>query len=426
MRVAVIGSGISGLTAAYGMRNEHDVHVFEAGRSAGGHSHTLTVHEGDRDVAVDTGFIVYNEVTYPGFTALLKELGTATIDSEMSFGVSCKPHGLEYSSRGIAGMFAQPTSMMHPSRLRMPFEIMRFHRESKALLERGGVAEDSLGEFLSRYGFSAAFRNHYIAPLVGAIWSTPPNAVPSYPVRYLFEFLHNHGLLSFTGRLLWRTVKGGSRQYVEKMVKRLPNGVRVNTPIESVSRDADGVSLIVRGETLRFDRVVLACHSDQALRLLADATPTERQALGDIAYEPSRVVLHSDAQVMPQRKRAWASWNFATDACTDGPSPASVTYHINRLQRLDAERDYFVTVNPKVELDSSKVIEQFSYSHPQYTRKSIKAQGLLKSVNGFNRTHFAGAYLGHGFHEDGFRSGQDVAVALSAGVRSLAPIEERS
>jgi predicted NAD/FAD-binding protein len=427
VKIAVIGSGISGLAAAYGLRKQYDVHVFEAGGSAGGHSNTVKVLEGDMEVSVDTGFVVYNETTYPEFTALLEELDVATIRSEMSFGVSCTRHDLEYSSRGIPGMFSQPTAMLRPARLRLLFEISRFNQESKALLDSSSSTQESLGEFLRERGFSFEFREHYITPLVGAIWSTPPAAVTNYPARYLFAFLRNHGLLSFTGRLIWRTIKGGSEQYVEKLAARLPNGVRVNEPVESVSRDAQGVSLAMRGgETERFDRVVLACHSDQALGILTDATISERRALGELAYEPSRVVLHRDARVMPKRKRAWASWNFATDTCPNLPGPASVTYHMNRLQRLDATMEYFVTVNPRVELDQELVIQEFAYAHPQYTRSSIESQKLLSNLNGLNRTHFAGAYMGHGFHEDGFRSGQDVAVALSRTASLPVVMEARS
>lgn len=414
MKIAIVGSGISGLSAAYLMRNEHDVHVFEAAHKPGGHSNTVTVLEGDRDVSVDTGFIVYNEVTYPGFTALLEELGIETMESDMSFAMGCRVHGLEYSSRGLRGMLAQPGGMLRPSRLRMALEIRRFYREAVALVESGFDTTATLGDFLDERKFGAEFQRHFIVPLVGAIWSTPSGGVIDYPLRSLLGFMSNHGLLSFSERLQWRTVRGGSQRYVDALVAQLPNGVRTGHAVSGIVRDYDGVTLYLGdGSVQRFDHVVLATHPDQALRSLDEPTDAERNALGAIRYEQNKVVLHRDASVMPTRRASWSSWNYVTNLCTDTPGPVSVSYHMNRLQGLDAMHDYFVTVNPQVELDPKLVVEEFEYAHPQYITSTLAAQQTLKAINGQNRTHFAGAYLGHGFHEDGFRSGAAVADDLA-------------
>jgi len=424
MKVAVIGSGISGLSAAYAMRTTHDVHVFESEGRPGGHAHTVTIHEGNRDVAVDTGFIVYNEATYPGFTSLLAELDVPTIATEMSFGMSCATHNLEYSSRGLAGMFAQPRAMATPSRAKMIWEIRRFYREATALLNSGPEEIISLGEFLDLGCFGEEFRRHFLSPLVGAIWSTPATGIPDYPARYLFEFLHNHGLLGTTGRLEWRTVVGGSKAYVDRLIGRLPNGVRLNSPIQAIHRDIDGVSVIPwSGNPERFDHVVFATHADQSLRLLRDHTLLERQALSSLVYEPSRVVLHSDEVVMPRRRRAWAGWNYSATSCMADAGPVSISYHMNRLQKLDAVHDYFVSMNPSVDLAAERIIAEFDYAHPQYSVLTQQAQEILRSINGANRTHFAGAFLGHGFHEDGFKAGLDVALQLQGVGLTVKPSE---
>lgn len=414
MKVAIIGSGISGLSAAYAMRKTHDVHVFEAEGHPGGHAHTVTVLDGDRDVSIDTGFIVYNETTYPGFTALLKDLGVETMATEMSFGMSCATHDLEYSSRGLAGMLAHPTAMATPSRARMIWEIRKFYRHSKELLSKYSKTNTSLGEFLEEGNYGVEFRRHFLVPLVGSIWSTPATGVLDYPARYLFEFLHNHGLLSTTGRLLWRSVVGGSRRYVDKLVRQLPNGVRVNSPIRKIYRHSDGITVIPwAGLPQEFDHIVLATHADESLRLLAGATSLERQALSELVYKPSRVVLHTDSKVMPTRRRAWAGWNYVAYPCTEDAGFVSISYHMNRLQGLNALNDYFVSVNPTDLISPDQIITEFDYAHPQYSASTQQAQVRLRSINGANRTHFAGAFLGHGFHEDGFQAGLNVAVQLA-------------
>jgi predicted NAD/FAD-binding protein len=415
MKIAIIGSGISGLSAAYLMRNSHDVHVFEALEHPGGHAHTETVLEGDRDIQVDTGFIVYNESTYPGFTGLLDELNVLTTASEMSFGVSCSAHNIEYSSRGLSGMLAQPLAMARASRAKMLWEIRRFYRESKCLLDVETNDTASLGEFLDAMKYGDEFRRHFLIPLVGSIWSTPATGVLDYPAQYLFKFLHNHGLLSTSGRLQWRTVQGGARAYVDRLVSHLPNGVRLNSPVRSIDRHETGVTVIPwSGFTQEFDHVVLATHADQSLRLLSEPTATEERALSSFKYKPSRVVLHTDPQVMPRRRQAWAGWNYSAHSCMTDAGPISISYHMNRLQALGAHNDYFISVNPPLDLDDDRIISEFEYAHPQYSVKSLGAQKTLRAINGSNRTHFAGAFFGHGFHEDGFQAGLNVAMELTA------------
>jgi len=423
VKIAVIGSGISGLTAAHSMAGVHDIHVFESSSHPGGHAHTVTVLEGDREIPIDTGFIVFNEATYPGFSKLLNELKVSTNKTRMSFAVSCAAHDIEYSSLGLKGMLAHPRAMLAPSRTKMVLEILRFYREANEILDCDTGNDESLGEYLSRKGYGKEFNRHFIVPLIGCIWSTSPDAVSSYPARYLFAFLNNHGLLKPTGRHQWKTIRGGSRQYVERLVERLPNKVRVRTPVHSIARHADGVAVILQsGCAEQFDRVVLATHSNQALQLLSRPTPLERQALLDLRYKDSRVVLHTNRNVMPVRAKAWAAWNYTTASCLETPSPASVSYHMNKLQQLDAEQDYFISVNPHTEVAPEQIVAEFTYSHPQYDRATQSAQIILRSISGSNKVHFAGAYLGHGFHEDGFQSGLRVACDLAKSQTLYSPV----
>jgi len=424
MKIAVIGSGISGLAAARAMSGIHDIHVFESTSQPGGHAHTVTVVEGIREIPIDTGFIVFNETTYPGFSKLLSDLDVSTNETRMSFSVSCAAHDIEYSSLGLRGMLAQPRAMLTPSRARMALEILRFYREAGEILDCDTCNDESLGEYLSRRGYGKEFTRHFIVPLVGCIWSTPSNAVSSYPARYLFAFLNNHGLLKPTGRHQWKTIRGGSRQYVERLVEQLPNKVRVSTPVSAIIRHASGVTVVLKsGLTEQFDHVVIATHSDQALQLLSEPTPLEKQALLDLRYKDSRVVLHTNRNVMPARAKAWASWNYTTDSCLEGPSPVSVSYHMNNLQQFTAEQDYFISVNPRTELAPEQIVAEFTYSHPQYRRPTQSAQTILRSLNGHNKIHFAGAYLGHGFHEDGLQSGLQVADDLVKSPVTYSPLK---
>lgn len=415
MRIAVIGAGISGLAAAYFMRADHDVYLFEANDYAGGHAQTIIVSDGISEFPIDTGFITYNTQTYPGFSKMLNDLDVPTIQSDMSLGFSCGVHDLEYSSRGIRGIFSQPNGMLRPKRLRMGLEILRFYRDAKRLLTKSNDDLVSIGDFLSRRGYSAEIRRHFVVPLLSSIWSAPPDGVEDYPAEFIFRFLDNHGLLGVTGRLRWRTIQGTSKEYVQKIVGLLPNGVYLRTPVTSVKRDSDGVRVVLRGgESLQFDHLVFACHSDQALSQLMDASAIEKRALRGVSYEESRVMVHTDSRVMPVRPNAWGSWNYVTDTCgkENGNGSLCVTYHINRLQKLASPQNFFVTVNPSIEIKPELVLSEFRVAHPQYTKDSIEAQQILKSLNGKGTIHFAGAYLGHGFHEDGLASGMNVAMSL--------------
>ncbi|MBM3940045.1 MAG: FAD-dependent oxidoreductase [SAR202 cluster bacterium] len=427
MRVAVVGAGISGLAAAYRLRH-HDVHVFEADARAGGHAHTVTVAEDDREVVLDTGFLVYNEQTYPRFVSLLDELGVATQASEMSFSASCRACDVEYATPGVLRLLGRPSNLMRPSHYGMGVDLGRFYREALAIVASGAGDGMTLEQFLEARRFGRGFRRHVIVPLVAAIWSTPAQDVGRFPLRFLLEFMANHGLLAVSGRLPWRTVTGGSQAYLRRLVAALPHGVHASTPVDAVARDAAGAVVALRsGERLQFDHVVLAAHSDQSLRMLADVTDAERESLSAIAYSPSRVVLHTDASVMPSHRRLWSAWNYLTDACIDRFEPVSVSYYLNRLQRFQAARDYFVSVNPTVVIDPAKVIHEMTYAHPQYTAKAPEAQATLRQLGRRGPVHFAGAYMGNGFHEDGVRAGFEAADAIEqAGIVAVnsAPLAE--
>ena len=430
-KIAVIGGGISGLTAGYILSRTDEVTLFEADDRLGGHADTHLVDEpGGRQVAVDTGFIVYNERTYPLLTRLLRELGVETRASEMSMSVSCSGCGVHYAGkRGPAGLSAGVAAGGRPY-LQMLAEVPRFHRAARRLLasttaggtglleeaadEGGGDGAGgvSLGDFLREGGFSGYFTEHFAVPVVAAVWSCPQGTALRYPAAYLFAFLANHGLLSVTGSPQWRTVAGGSRRYVEAIAAGLAQ-VRLSAPVRSVRRHPDGVT--VRdgsGAESEFDAVVIATHPDQALRLLDEPTSAERSVLGAFGYTPNEAVLHTDTRLLPPRGAVRASWNYSLTC--DGRStaaPARVSYHMNRLQGLPSETDYIVTLGGRENIDPARVIAVMDYAHPAYTRESVAAQSRLPGLN-TAVTAFAGAYHGWGFHEDGCRAGVAAARAL--------------
>jgi len=407
-RIAVVGSGVAGLTAAYVLRRSGDVTVFEADGRIGGHAHTHDVPSGDgRVLAVDSGFIVHNERTYPHLVRLLTELGVGTQPSEMSMSVSCGGCGLEYAGgRKAPGLFARPSSLARPAYLRMLAEVPRFHRLAREALERGD--DRTLGEFVA--GFSPYFTAHFATPLVSAVWSCPPSVAGRYPARYLFAFLANHGMLGVSGSPRWRTVTGGSREYVERIAKSL-TAVHTSTPVLALRRTGAGVELHAGGAVHRFDAAVVATHPDQALRLLAEPTEDEREVLGAFGYSRNPVTLHTDASVLPRARRARASWNYRMDSCTAGAEGARVTYDMNRLQRLEAPEAHLVTLG--TEIPGDRVIARMVYEHPVYTPESVAAQRRLPGLND-GVIVYAGAYHGWGFHEDGCRSGVRAAEALGA------------
>ena len=415
MKIAVVGTGISGMVAARHLAEEHDVTVFEAAPYLGGHTNTLDVDEDGRTLAVDTGFIVFNEKTYPAFCALMRELGVAWKPSDMSFSVKNEASGREYNGTSLNGMLAQRTNALRPSFWRMVRDILRFYREAPAVLD----ADDdttTLGEFLERGRYSRAFIEDHLSPMGAAVWSARPEGMRAFPLRFLVQFFHNHGFLQVEDRPQWLVIDGGSRSYVEPLMRPLAGRVRLNTPVVRVRRverqAGTGVELRTKdGEEAVFDRVVLATHSDQSLRMLADATPLERELLGAFGYERNDAVLHTDAALMPRRRRAWASWNYHV---TDPPSERStVTYWMNKLQGLDARREYFVTLNRSDSVDPSKVLRRIAYQHPIFTTQAVAAQKRHAEIDGVHGVHFCGAYWRWGFHEDGVQS----ALAVLANVQ---------
>ena len=417
-RIAVIGGGISGLTAGYILARTDEVTLFEAAGRLGGHADThLAGGAGGRPVPVDTGFIVYNEHTYPLLTRLFAELGVTTQPSEMSMSVSCSACGVQYAGkRGPAGLSAGVTGGGRRY-LRMLADVPRFHRAGRRLLASGAHRQEpgggpSLGDFLRDGGFSAYFTEHFAAPLVAAVWSCPQGLALAYPAGYLFAFLANHGMLSVSGSPQWRTVTGGSQRYVERIQATLAQ-VRLSSPVRSVRRYPDGVAVLdASGAELNFDAVVIATHPDQALRLLDPPTEVEQSVLGAFRYTPNRAVLHTDARLLPAREAVRASWNY-TLSCHDGQAsaPALVSYYLNRLQGLPPDQDYIVTLGSSQDIDPARVIAVMDYDHPAYTGESVAAQGRLPGLN-TSVTAFAGAYHGWGFHEDGCRAGAAAAVAL--------------
>lgn len=413
-RIAVIGSGVAGLTAAYILQRQADVTLYEADHRLGGHAHTHDlVDAAGRDVRVDTGFIVHNRKTYPNLLRLFSELEVATQESEMSMSISCAGCGLEYAGAlGLSGLFAQPRNVANPRFLYLLTEIKRFHRRAQSLLA-SDEPEQTMDEFLARGRFSRYFRLHFMTPLISAVWSCAPTVAGRYPARYLFEFLNNHGMLSVTGSPQWRTVTGGSARYVEQAAKHL-TAVLTSTPVRSVRRVEGGVEVRDDADNVEcFDAVVLATHPNQALALLAAPTPAEQDLLSAMGYSVNPTLLHTDATVLPNAVKAQASWNYRLPSCDAGAETVHVSYDMNRLQRLDSATRYLVTLNGDADVDPDQVIERMVYEHPIFTPESVAAQSRLPELND-GTLAFAGAYHGWGFHEDGCRSG--VAAAASLGV----------
>jgi predicted NAD/FAD-binding protein len=401
MKVAIVGAGIAGNVAARELCRDHDVTVFEAGGHVGGHTHTHEIEVDGTQVRVDTGFIVFNRRTYPLFDALLGELGVASQESSMSFSVRCEASGLEYNGTSLDGLFAQRRNLLRPSFLGMLADILRFNREAPRLLERRG-GERPLGEVIDEAGYGRAFREHYLVPMGAAIWSTDPARMLAFPARFFIRFLHNHGMLTVDERPVWRTVTGGSARYVERLVAPFRERIRLRTPVESVRRVPGGVLVQPSGAApIRFDAVFLACHSDQALRLLADPTPEERCVLGAIGYSTNEAVLHTDARLLPRARRAWAAWNY--HRLPEPAAPVALTYNMNILQRLETPRPLLVTLNRVDGIDPRRVLRRMTYHHPLFTPAAVAAQARHASLDR-DRTFYCGAYWRFGFHEDGMWS----------------------
>lgn len=414
-RVAVIGAGVAGLTAGYVLARRHEVLLFEADDRLGGHAHTHPTRTADgRTVALDTGFIVHNDRTYPTLTRLFGELGVTTQDTEMSMSVRCDGCGLEYAgARGTAGLFARPGNLGRPEYLRMLAEVTRFHRNARRVADDPDADDLTLGGFLAAGGYSRYFVEHFALPVVSAVWSARARVSRQYPARYLFTFLRHHGLLSVTGSPTWRTVTGGSHTYTERVVKELA-AVRLGTPVRAVRRHADGVEIRDNADVAHHvDRVVVATHADQALRLLADPTPAERDVLGAFTYSRNETWLHTDAGPLPRAAGARASWNYLKPTCAPDGGPVLVNYYLNKLQRLTEPVDYVVTLNAADRIAEDTRLARMVYRHPIYTPASVAAQRGLPGLNG-GRTAFAGSYHGWGFHEDGCLAGLRAAESLGA------------
>lgn len=407
-RIAIVGSGVAGLVAAHLLHRKHAVTVFEASDRLGGHVYTVDVPGPDGEpLAVDMGFIVYNEHNYPLFTRLLSRLGVETQASNMSFGVRCDRTGLEYGSESVLTLLAQPSNLVRPEFHSMVRGILRFNREAGAAV-RNGAAHLSLGEYLEQGGFSRAVTEHYLLPMGSALWSIPRGRVLEMPAEFFVRFFENHGMLTVNDQPEWRVIRGGSARYVEALVAPFRDRIRTSTPVRRVERRHAHV--VVDGEN--FDHVVFACHADQALRVLSDATPRERDILGALPFQPNEVVLHTDTSVLPRSRRAWASWNYHVRG--EAEAPAAVTYNMNRLQTLEAEATYCVTLNGTDAIDPGSVLHRVRFSHPVYDSGSPVAQRRRAEICGVDRTHFCGAYWGFGFHEDGVRSAVQVAERFGA------------
>ncbi|RED45789.1 NAD(P)/FAD-dependent oxidoreductase [Aestuariispira insulae] len=408
-KVAVIGSGIAGLSAAWHLSRHCDVTLVEKDDRLGGHSNTVDTIDGP----VDTGFIVYNEKCYPNLVQLFRHLDVKTCETEMSFGVSVNEGALEYAGRDLAGMFAQKSNFVKPAYWKMISDILRFYRNAGMALAQSREGEETLGDYLSRNGYGQMFIQDHIIPMGAAIWSTPANQMLKYPLRSFLVFCENHGLLQLENRPQWRTVVGGSRNYVNRLMEAFSGRVLTDRPVKTVERLADGVHVESHsGWQQRFDDVVLACHADQALAMMKDAGHQERDLLGRFKYQRNRAILHTDESLMPKRRSAWCSWNYLAEGETSDRE-LCVSYWMNNLQPIAGKRDYFVTLNPIREPRAGSIVRSFLYDHPIYDLDSEKAQHQLWHLQGNGGLWFCGSYFGYGFHEDGIQSGLAVAEAIS-------------
>lgn len=413
-RIAVIGTGISGLSAAWHLRNAADITVYEKNQSIGGHTHTVTVNAGGRSTPVDMGFIVFNESTYPNLTAMFSHLGVKTQTTDMSLAISMDNGRLEYAGGHLSQLFAQKRNLANPRFWSMLRDLTRFYRSAPADLPMLRSNSMTLGEYLEVNNYGPAFREDHLLPMAAAIWSMPTRAVLDYPAYAFIRFHDNHGLLKLTDRPLWRTVTGGSQTYVQALTSALPEHVKTGVSVVSVSREADGVAVkTADGSLKRYDHVVIAAHADQALAMLAQPTMAEQRLLGAFGYNRNRAILHSDNRQMPLRRRAWASWNYLGRSQHVSSTELTVTYWMNRLQRLPENVPLFVTLNPDRQIDDSLIHQIETFEHPIFNSNALDAQQELWSLQGQGGIWYCGSYFGAGFHEDGLQSGLAVAEAIS-------------
>lgn len=432
MKIAIIGSGISGLTSAWYLRHQHNITLFEANDYVGGHTATVDVEVSSGQYAIDTGFIVFNDRTYPNFEQLLAELDIQGQASEMSFSVHNENNGLEYNGNNLSSLFAQKKNLFNPQFFHFLYEITKFNRLAKKTANEDIEQQQTLGEFLQQHQLSEYFTENYILPMGAAIWSSSLADMRNIPLGFFLRFFLNHGLLDIVNRPQWYVIPGGSREYVRRMLVEIAPLVRLNSPVQQVSRINGKIQITVNDSVDVFDHVIFACHSDQALALLADSTVNEQQILSAMAYQDNEVVLHTDASILPETQAAWAAWNYhlpRTDNDSYHQLPA-LTYNMNILQGIDAPETFCVTLNQTQAIDPNKILRQFTYAHPVFNLNSIKAQQQRHLINGLENTWFCGAYWYNGFHEDGVKSALDVIEAIihigsvsQASSRKTTPIE---
>lgn len=411
MKIAIVGSGISGLTCAYLLNRQHDITVFEASDWIGGHTHTVDVQLDGRDYAIDTGFIVFNDWTYPNFIRLLDQLNVASQPTEMSFSVHDPLTKTEYNGNNLNSLFAQRRNLLAPAFWGMLQDIVRFNRESQEALEQQRLPPSlTLGEYLNANGYRQRFIDHYIVPMGSAIWSMSLADMLDFPLEFFVRFCKNHGLLSVSNRPQWRVISGGSRSYIAPLTAGFAERIRLNCPVRQITRDLKGVTVYSAQGQEHFDVVVFACHSDQALQLLHSPSGIEREVLGALRYANNEVVLHTDTSLLPDRPLAWASWNYRLGGPTQ--QPAAVTYNMNILQGIESPATFCVSLNQTAQINPAHILQRFSYAHPQYTLEGLAAQARWQELQGQQRTYFCGAYWGNGFHEDGVNSALRVAAAF--------------
>lgn len=420
MKIAIIGTGISGLTCGYHLHQQHDVTLFEANHYIGGHTATVDVEVEGQHYAIDTGFIVYNDRTYPNFIQMMNDIGVQGLPTQMSFSVRNDDNGLEYNGHTATSLFAQKRNWVNPKFYRFIFEIIRFNGLAKDDAEKAHQSLQTLGDFLNQHQFSDYFCENYILPMGAAIWSSSLADMRAFPLSFFLRFFLNHGLLDITNRPQWYVITGGSRAYIEPLTQGFKDKIRLDSPVTLVKRTPSGVEITVNGSVEHFDHVIFACHSDQALCLLAQPSEAELSVLGAMQYQANEVVLHTDASLLPKRKAAWASWNYWLDGSEGEESrlPA-LTYNMNILQHIDSKHTFCVSLNSTNRIEPSKILRQFTYHHPVFTTESIAAQQIKAEVSGVNNTWYCGAYWHNGFHEDGVKSALDVVTKLESQIAQI-------